>query len=116
MLEKHTLYLTIAIACGITGGTFLNLSDGFSNAWSTTGALSFYFIAFLLLSFSMKVVPLSIAYAVWGGTGAGVQAIIGIAFFNENISVIKIISFLLVALGIVLINISKPIDQNDQQQ
>ncbi|MGG0171718.1 DMT family transporter [Paenibacillus dokdonensis] len=109
MLKKHTLYLIMAIGCGITGGTFLKLSNGFSVVWPTLGALAFYFIAFLFLSFAMKVVPLSIAYAVWGGTGTGMTAIIGITFFEENISVIKIVSLLLVVIGIVMINGSKSV-------
>ncbi len=61
-----------------------------------TMAASFY-----CLSVALKSLPLSLAYAVWVGIGVIGSAIIGMTLLSEGVSLLKIASLLLIALGII---------------
>ena len=43
----------------------------------------------------------SIAYAIWASVGTALIAILGIVWFNEPVSVMKVISILLIIAGII---------------
>ena len=43
----------------------------------------------------------SIAYAIWSGGGILFMALIGILWLNESVSIIKIVSMLLIAIGVI---------------
>lgn len=86
----HWIFLILAGLFEIAMATSLKLSNNFSKtlpviAFVITGALSF-----LLLSISMKQVPVGTAYAIWTGIGAFGTAIVGIIFFNDAASFLKI--------------------------
>lgn len=60
-----------------------------------SGAGSFY-----LLMLALKTLPLGTAYAVWTGMGAVGVAILSIFLFKESVDIYRLVSILLVIMGI----------------
>ena len=95
------IYLVVAGLFEIGFTTFLKLSDGFTKLWPSLGFLVFAAISFLLLTVALRVIPLGTAYAVWTGIGALGTAVVGILFFEDPVSVLRII-FLMLLIGSIM--------------
>jgi len=80
--------------------TMLKLSNGFTKLWPSLGFIVFAAGSFSLLSWSLKVLPIGTAYAVWTGMGAVGVAIIGIVLFKESMDILRLISIAFVIFGI----------------
>ena len=50
-----------------------------------------FFISLTLLRIALVEIPLSIAYAVWTGIGTAGATVIGILFFNESKSPLRLV-------------------------
>jgi small multidrug resistance pump len=50
---------------------------------------------------ALKRLDLSVTYAIWSGVGTALAATIGIAYFREPLTFIKLASLALVVLGVV---------------
>ena len=68
------------------------------------------FIAFAVVSMALsgfflwiaqKNIPIGTAYVVWTGIGAAGTFLIGVLFFGDPASLLRILSFLLIVFGIV---------------
>lgn len=65
-------------------------------------------LSFGLLAWSMRVLPLGTAYTIWTGIGALGAFIIGIAYFGEALTFMRIAAAVLIVCGLVLMKISTP--------
>jgi quaternary ammonium compound-resistance protein SugE len=63
--------------------TCLKLSDGFKKTWPTVLFVLFAMGSFQLMSEALQTLPLGTVYAVWTGIGACGTALIGMRFFGE---------------------------------
>ncbi|WP_324806175.1 multidrug efflux SMR transporter [Sphingomonas sp. LY29] len=88
----------------ILGGVFevgfttaLRFVDGFRNLPWTLAFLGSVTASMGLLEVASRTIPMGTAYAVWGGIGAVGTVIVGMAFFDEPNTTIR----LLLILGIV---------------
>ncbi len=95
------IYLILAIIFETLATTFLKLSNGFSVLIPSVGTILGYILCFLFLSYALKTIDISIAYAIWGAFGILLISIIGMLFFHETISILKISSIILIILGTV---------------
>jgi quaternary ammonium compound-resistance protein SugE len=86
--------------------TMLKLSSGFTKLWPSLGFLVFAAGSFSLLSWSLKVLPVGTAYAVWTGIGAAGTAIVGMIFFRDPVSVARITAIVFIVTGVILLNFS----------
>jgi quaternary ammonium compound-resistance protein SugE len=86
--------------------TMLKLSNGFTKLWPSLGFLVFAVGSFSLLSWSLKVLPVGTAYAVWTGIGAAGTAIVGMIFFKDPVSVARISAIAFIVAGVILLNFS----------
>jgi small multidrug resistance pump len=102
----HWLYLLFAILFEITGTTCMKLSHGFTRPVPAALMVAFYVIRFSFLTLALKTMDLSIAYAIWAGLGTALIALIGIVWFREPLTVIKLVSLALVVAGIVGLNLA----------
>jgi quaternary ammonium compound-resistance protein SugE len=84
----------------------LKLSSGFTKLWPSLGFLVFAAGSFSLLSWSLKVLPVGTAYAVWTGIGAAGTAIVGMIFFKDPASVARISAIAFIIAGVILLNFS----------
>lgn len=102
-MKAETLYLIIAILFGLIGQSMLNYSEGFTKLFFTINTLASYFIAFAFLALAVKKLPLSIAYAIWGGVGTAMSVVSGKLLFNESFSIMKLCAVALIVAGIVIL-------------
>jgi small multidrug resistance pump len=100
------LLLLGAIVLEVAGTTSMKLSNGFTKPVPSLLIFVFYAISFMLLTFTLKHINVSIAYAVWAGMGTALVAAIGIVYFAEPMSGFKLICVGLIILGVVGLNLS----------
>ena len=84
----------------------LRYTDGFTRLWPSVGTLLVMGVSFFLLSLAMRTLPTGTVYAVWVGIGAVGTAVVGVLFLGEPASLPRIISILLIILGIVGLKLS----------
>lgn len=99
-------YLTAAIILEVAGTTCMKLSQGFTKLTPSILMFVFYVSCFALLSLSLKKIEVSVAYAIWSAAGITLISIIGAVFFSESFSALKIISTLLIIIGVVGLKLS----------
>lgn len=68
--------------------------------WISFAAISMM-LSGVFLYFAQKVIPVSTAYVVWTGLGAIGTLLIGILFFGDSASLLRMFFALLVLIGIV---------------
>lgn len=97
--------LAAAIAAEIIATTALARSDGFSRLLPSIITVAGYVASFALLGQVLKAIPVSLTYAIWSGVGTAVVAAIGMTFFGEPISWLKIAGLAFVIAGVVALNL-----------
>jgi small multidrug resistance pump len=96
------LMLGCAIVFELIGTSFLMKAEQFTKLVPTLAMALFYAISFFFLSQSLKVVPLGVAYAIWGGLGIVVTAIIGVVLFHQTLDAGAIIGISMIVAGVVV--------------
>lgn len=100
------LILLAAIAFEVIGTTCMKLSDGFTKYVPAILMFVFYIASIAALSVTLKKIEVGIAYAVWSGVGTALIAVIGIVFFREQVTLLKVGGMLLVISGAVILNVA----------
>ena len=101
------LYLFLAIVFETVSTTLLKLSNGISVILPSIGTVVGYILCFYFLSLAFKTIDISIAYAVWGAVGIVLITLIGIFFFHENVSFLKILFIALIIISTVGLRLIK---------
>jgi small multidrug resistance pump len=95
------LFLLLAILSEIAGTTMLRLSDGFSKLAPSVAMIVFYALSFGSLSLTLKRIDVGVAYAVWSALGTALIATIGVLWFHEPVSALKVFSLVAIISGVV---------------
>jgi len=66
----------------------------------------FYAASFVALTLALKKIEVSVAYAVWSGVGTALIAAIGMLYFRETVTTLKLVSILLIIIGVVGLNLN----------
>ncbi len=93
--------LIIAGVFEICWAVGLKYSDGFTKFWPSVFTIASMILSMVLLSFSIKEIPLGTAYAIWTGIGAFGTAILGIFLFSESSEFVRLFFIFLIVAGIV---------------
>lgn len=101
LLFMHYVFLLGAIIGEVIGTTALKLSDGFSRLVPSIVVLIGYGISFFLLSLALKNMGVGTAYAIWSALGTAIVAGIGVLYFKEPLTLLKLGSVVLVIIGVV---------------
>jgi small multidrug resistance pump len=94
-------FLGLGILFEVLGTICMKFADGFSRLVPSVFVFIFYSLSLVSLVFVLKKLPVSVAYAVWAGLGTALIAVIGIVWFKEPFSIVKLVSITLIVLGIV---------------
>ena len=97
--------LSAAIVCELLGTAFLKKSEQFTSFGASLTSVVFYAASFFFLAQALKFVPLGVAYAIWGGVGIAVTAIIGVVVFRQPLDPAGMIGIGMIVSGIVVINL-----------
>ena len=98
------LLLGLAIVAEVIGTLALKISNGFTVWLPTVIVVLGYGFSFWLLSMSLKVLQVGVAYAIWAGIGTALIAIAGVIIFKEPLNILKVVSIILIILGVVGLN------------
>lgn len=102
---KDFVILFIAILCEVIGTTSLKFSEGFTKLTPSIIVVIGYGLSFYLLSISLKVFPIGIAYAIWSGVGIILTVIAGILIWGETLDWARVVGTIFIILGILIINL-----------
>lgn len=97
--------LALAICLEVIGTSFLQKSAQFTKLLPTIGMALCYLASFFLLSVSLKVLPLGIAYAIWSGVGIVLVALIGFAVFGQRLDLPAVTGLGLIVAGVIVVNL-----------
>ena len=103
------LLLFFAIAMEVSGTICMKLSQGFTQLWPSILVFVFYAFSFTASTFALKTIDVSVAYAVWMALGTAIIAVIGMVWFHEPLSPLKVIAILTIITGVVLLNLSSKV-------
>ncbi|MBK8657518.1 MAG: multidrug efflux SMR transporter [Bacteroidetes bacterium] len=98
------LFLSLAIVLEVVGSSFMKASDGFSKLLPTAITIVAYIACFFFMSQALKSIPLGIAYAIWGGLGIVLTAIISVVVFKQSLDIPAIIGIILIVTGVIVMN------------
>lgn len=102
---KTALILFFAILSEVIATTSLKLSDGFTKLVPSVIVVIGYGASFYLLSISLKVIPIGLAYAIWSGVGIVLTVIAGMIIWRETLDWARVTGIILILLGILVINL-----------
>ena len=101
------VYLIGAILCEVTGTMLLPISKNFTKPLITITLVLAYVMAFYLLTFALKEIPLAIAYATWAGMGIFLITVLGYFFYSESLQWQTVLGLVLIAVGVAIVNVYK---------
>ncbi len=102
----YWMYLLVAIIFEVIGTTAMKLSEGFTKTVPSVFMFIFYILSLVALTYALKKIDMSMAYAVWAGAGTALITVVGIMFFKEPAGLFKIMSILLIIIGVVGLHLS----------
>lgn len=92
--------LSGAILLEVAGTTCMRLSEGFTRLTPSILIFVFYAMSFALNTLVIRVLGLSVVYGVWSGVGTVLTALIGVYYFKEPATAIKLVSIGLIVIGV----------------
>lgn len=101
----HYLYLALAILFEVMGTTALRLCDGFSRFWASAAVIVGYGASFYFLSFTLKEIPVGIAYAIWSGVGMSLITLIGWFYLKQRLDLPAFVGITLIMIGVLVITL-----------
>ncbi len=119
MLNKQStawLFLIIAGALEIVWAYFMKLSCGFTVLIPTVVVIICLVISFFLLGRAVNVLGIGLSYAVFTGIGIAGTTIIGIFLLNETANLVKIVSLLVLLVGIIGLKFAENAESNISQK
>lgn len=97
--------LVIAVVLEIIATSLLKASEQFTRLWPTVMMGLCYMAAFYFLSYTLRTMPVGIAYALWSGIGIVLISLVGLVIFNQSLDLPAIIGIGLILAGVVIINL-----------
>ncbi len=99
------LILMLAIGLEVTGTSALQASHQFTRPWPTALMAVCYLGSLFLLSYTLKVIPVGIAYAIWSGVGIVLIALVGYGVFGQRLDWPAVIGLGLIVAGVFVVNV-----------
>jgi len=103
------MFLGVAILFEVIGTVLLKLSDGFEKIGYGMAAIACYSVCFWFLAPALKVIPAGVAYAIWSGLGILSITFIGLAFFDQKLSLVNYGFIALILIGAIGLNLTTEI-------
>ncbi|GAB7531244.1 multidrug efflux SMR transporter [Pseudomonas sp. 3A(2025)] len=98
--------LVIAGILEVVWAFSMKQSEGFTKLGASTVTIVTVIASFVLLSYSMKSLPLGTAYTIWTGIGAVGAFLAGITFLGEPAGAMRIVAAIMIIGGLLLMKLS----------
>lgn len=102
------VYLIIAGLFEMLWVVSLKLSNNFTKIIPAIAFLITMILSMVFLSLSFKTIPMGTAYACWTAIGAVSICLVGMIFFDEPASLLRIFFLFVVIVGIVGLKLTSP--------
>ena len=99
-------FLTLAICVETLATTLLAKSNGFSHPGYGVFSLILYGISLVLLSLTLKTIPVGVAYALWAGIGIVLVSCAGFFVLHQKLSAPTLLGITLIIIGTAIIHLS----------
>ena len=98
------LCLAAAIVFEVIGTSSLKESEGLTRLVPSLVTAVAYAASFAVLAFTLKSIPVGLAYAIWSGVGIVLIATIGWFRFHQALDTPALIGLGLIVAGVIVIN------------
>lgn len=85
------IYLILAGIFEVAFASTLKLTENFTKLYPTLAFLVFASLSFYLLTKAVETIPMGTAYVVWTGIGAVGTVLVGIFFYSEPASFLRLL-------------------------
>ena len=97
--------LVVAIVFEVLGTSAMQAAQHFTRAVPTAMMIVCYGVAFFFLSWSLRYVPVGIAYAIWSGLGIVLISAVGYVVFGQTLDAAAIFGLGLIIAGVLVLNL-----------
>ncbi len=98
-------FLFLAIVSEVLGTTALTASEQFTKPLPSVLTVLGYGLAFYCFSFSLKAIPVGVAYAIWGGVGIVLVTLIGFFYFKQRLDLPALAGIALIVIGVLVMQL-----------
>ena len=102
---KTAVIFFFAVLSEVTATSALKFSEGFTRLVPSIIVVLGYGLSFYLLSLSLKVIPIGVAYALWSGICIVLTVLAGIILWREPLDWARVAGIVLIISGILIINL-----------
>lgn len=95
------VFLTVAGLLEIAFAFALKASEGFTRLTPALFAVATGLSSVVLLSFSLRTLPVGTGYAVWTGIGAAGTAILGIVLLGDSSAPMRVFCIAMILAGVI---------------
>lgn len=99
------VYLGLAIVAEIIATSALKSAEGFTRLVPSLITVAGYAVAFYFLAFTLREIPVGIAYAIWSGVGIVLISLVGALFFKQHLDGPALLGIGLIIAGVVVMNV-----------
>ena len=96
--------LVLAIVFEVLGTSAMQAAQHFTKLVPTVIMVVCYAIAFYFLSYTLRVIPVGIAYAIWSGLGIVLISAVSYFAFRQALDLAAIIGIGFILTGVVIVN------------
>ena len=96
--------LVVAIVFEVLGTSAMQAAQHFTRLAPSVMMVVCYAIAFFFLSWSLRYVPVGIAYAIWSGLGIVLISLVGYFAFGQKLDPAAIFGLGLIIAGVLVLN------------
>ena len=104
-LFQSYLFLGLAIVVEVIGTTALKTTENFTRLGPSLLTVACYAASFYLLTFSLRVLPTGIAYAIWSGVGIVLISVVSWIVYKQSLDLAALIGLGLIIAGVLVINL-----------
>ncbi|WP_455270655.1 DMT family transporter [Rhizobium herbae] len=97
--------LVLAIVFEVLGTSAMQAAQHFTRLVPTVIMVICYAVAFYFLSYTLRVIPVGIAYAIWSGLGIVLISLVGYFVFGQKLDLAAILGLGLIIAGVVVLNV-----------
>lgn len=102
---KEWILLFTAIVAEVIATSMLKSTEGFTRLWPSVIVAVSYETAFILLSLSMRKIPIGIVYSVWSGVGVSLVTLVAWCCLGQTLDFVGLAGVALIVGGVVVISV-----------
>lgn len=105
LLSYSWMLLAASVAAEVAGTVALRYADGFTRLVPSVAVAGSYALAIWFMSIAVRHLEVGMAYAVWAGCGTALTAAVGVFWFGESVTPLRIAGIALIVVGVVVLNL-----------